>query len=375
MNNLFSEFNSSTKEEWLAKVEKDLKGKPLEALNWELTKDLNLSPFAHADDLREVPTPIAATKKNNSWEIGVQLPVEEITDANQAALQALAGGATAIAFSIDRSLDQSEIAALLKDIQLEWISIHFIFQIPTWKRFANNFLDYIKSIGSDPNKVHCSFSFRGNLTDTEGERKMLQSLQQALPQAKLFTIDGQRFYKGKEHTVQELAQILKAGNSILEQLNQEDLGIAVFQQTLQFALTLGDSYFINIAKLRAFKLLWQQVLQAWDASLSNLPIIEIHLGLKSQTGEANYNKIKATTQALSAVIGGVQRLYIYPSDISKEDWGSDFARRIAWNVQHLLQLESYMDRVIDPAAGSYYIEALTNRFAEAAWGDFQKNCT
>ena len=158
----------------------------------------------------------------------------------------------------------------------------------------------------------------------------------------------------------------------MEQLNQEDLGILDYHNTIQFALTVGDSYFINIAKLRAFKLLWQQVLQAWDSSLTDLPTIEIHLGLKSQTAEANYNKIKATTQAMSAVVGGVQRLYIYPSDISPQDNGSDFARRIAWTIQHLMQLESYMDRVKDPAAGSYYIESLTNRLAEDAWEEFRK---
>lgn len=372
MNNLFKEFTPSSKEEWLKKVEKDLKGKPLEGLNWELTKEVTLSPFAHADEFPDSLSPITATQENNSWEIGVLIPVVDVSEANQLALQALEGGVTAVAFSLSRSLDQQEMATLLKEIQLEWISIHFIFQIPTWKRFSNNFLDYIKDIGCDASKVKCSFSFRGDATDTAGERKALHALHQALPNAKLFTVNGQRYYKGKEHTIKELAQILKAGNTILEQLNQEDLGILDYHNTIQFALTVGDSYFINIAKLRAFKLLWQQVLQAWDSSLTDLPTIEIHLGLKSQTAEANYNKIKATTQAMSAVVGGVQRLYIYPSDISPQDNGSDFARRIAWTIQHLMQLESYMDRVKDPAAGSYYIESLTNRLAEDAWEEFRK---
>ena len=75
---------------------------------------------------------------------------------------------------------------------------------------------------------------------------------------------------------------------------------------------------------------------------------------------------------MAAVIGGAQRLYIYPSDEIKDGLGTPFAQRIALNIQHLMQLESYMDRVVDPSAGSYYIENLTNQLAEAVWKKFKQ---
>ena len=74
---------------------------------------------------------------------------------------------------------------------------------------------------------------------------------------------------------------------------------------------------------------------------------------------------------MSAVIGGTDRLYIYPSDSLVNENGTSFSRRIGLNVHHLMEQESYLDRVIDPSAGSYFIEELTNRIAEKAWKQFQ----
>ena len=120
------------------------------------------------------------------------------------------------------------------------------------------------------------------------------------------------------------------------------------------------------------KLGWQQILDAWKITTPAIPNIEAHLTTSTQTDNENYNKIKATAQAMAAVIGGAKRLYIYPSDEVKDGLGTPFAQRIALNIQHLMQLESYMDRVVDPAAGSYYIENLTNKLATAAWTKFQE---
>ena len=80
--------------------------------------------------------------------------------------------------------------------------------------------------------------------------------------------------------------------------------------------------------------------------------------------------IRTTTQAMAAVIGGVRRLSLLPADAFGGD-STPFTRRMARNVQHLLRMESYLDRVVDPAAGSYYLETLTEQLAERAWRQFQ----
>ena len=367
MTKLFSAFKASSKEEWLAKVEKDLKGKPLAGLDWPLNEQLVIPPFAHADDSAHAYPAIGNNQASNQWEIGVKIPVAQVKLANQEALLALENGATAICFEFKKNPTKAALSILLKGIHLDWISTHFIFQQQAWKRVIEYFHTYLKTQKIDASTIDCSFSLKKNKFSELKETAIFSELSNA----KFLTINARPFYKGKEKIVEELAKTIAAGNEVLVMLNNIDLNPADYQEAIQFSIRLGDSYFLNIAKIRALKLLWQQVLTAWGISNENMPTIEVHLDKTNQTTDENYNKIKATAQAMSAVVGGVKRLYIEASDIFKNDIGTPFAQRIALNIQHVLQLESYMDRVIDPSAGSYYIEQLTNTLAEAAWKEFQ----
>jgi len=367
MNNLFSEFQPKTKAEWLAKVEKDLKGKPMDGLNWELTERLTFSPFAHAVDLENLPEPMVGNRESNAWEMGVFIKVADIKIANKEALQALENGANALCFAFSYTPDKEELTSLLKDIQLEWISTNFQIFSPSWKKIVTTFLEIIVENGFDSTKVTGSFSFnKYKIEDIEHFNNFLQKL----PKFHLLTVDAEDDFKGKENVIEELAQTIKKGNDLLIQLNNAGIGLKKAHSTIQFSMVLSDSYFLNIAKIRALKLLWQQVLQAWDADRIADSPIEIHLTTATQTEDENYNKIKGTTQAMSAVIGGANRLYIYASDEFKDEKGTAFGQRIALNIQHLLQLESYLDRVVDASAGSYYIENMTNTLAEMSWNKF-----
>jgi len=368
---LFEQFQPISKAEWLAKVEKDLKGKPIDGLNWAINEDIILTPFAHADDLAEQPVPLANQRKSNNWEIGVKVQVGNMQLANKEALNALTNGANAIAFELRKSPSKAELKTLLKDIELEWISTHFIFKQKSWKRFINFFLDYVKEKGYDGTKLACTFSFKGSIVENAKDAIRLNEIREQLPNAQLMTINVRPLMRGTAKVVAEIAQTLVDGNTALSELNEQNLDLNQYHSQIQFSITIGDSYFVNIAKIRALKLCWQQVLNAWQISTPANANIEAHLTTSTQTDNENYNKIKATAQAMAAVIGGAKRLYIYPSDEVKDGLGTPFAQRIALNIQHLMQLESYMDRVVDPAAGSYYIENLTNQLAEAAWKEFQ----
>ena len=371
MATLFKQFQSVAKSDWLAKVEKDLKGKPIVGLNWEVTKDLVLTPFAHADDLSEHFPPLTNQRATNNWEVGVKIQVGNMQLANKEALNALMNGANAIAFELSKSPSKADLKILLKDIELEWISTHFIFKQKSWKRFVSFFVDYVKEQGYDVGKLVNTFCFKGKLVTSPQDADHLVEATNQLPKAKLMTINARPLSKGTDKVVDELAQIIARGNETLIQLNEQDLDLDKYSAQIQFSVAIGDSYFVNIAKIRALKLLWQQVLTAWNIKDTHFNI-EAHLTKTTQTDNENYNKIKATTQAMAAVIGGTQRLYIYPSDEFKDGIGTPFAQRIALNIQHLMQLESYMDRVVDPAAGSYYIENLTNQLAETVWKRFQE---
>lgn len=372
MANLFEQFQPVSKAGWLAKVKKDLKGKPIDGLNWQLNEAITLTPFAHSDDLPIKTSPLSNQRTSNSWEIGVKVQVGNMQLANKEALNALMNGANAIAFELRKSPSKVELKTLLKDIELEWISTHFIFKQKSWKRFMNCFLDYVEEKGYDVEKLVGTFSFKGNIIESAKDANRLQEIATKLPKSQLLTINTRALNRGNQKVVTEIAQTLYKGNTALANLNQHGLDLEKHHNQVQFSISIGDSYFVNIAKIRALKLCWQQILDAWQIKSQVNPNIEAHLTITTQTDNENYNKIKATAQAMAAVIGGAKRLYIYPSDEIKDGLGTPFAQRIALNVQHLMQLESYMDRVVDPAAGSYYIENLTNQLAEAAWAAFQK---
>jgi len=164
---------------------------------------------------------------------------------------------------------------------------------------------------------------------------------------------------------------VKRGNLYLEKLTERGLSPAEAANTLQFSIALGKSYFLEIARIRAFKLLWLNVLKAWGAPL-DYPAVEAHFQPEAYSDELHTNMIRATTMAMSAVLGGADRLTVLPYDAGREaqaTYSQSFSRRIARNVQHLLKMESFFHEIPDAAAGSYYIEKLTQQLAEKAWAE------
>lgn len=373
MKSLFKDFKKSSKKDWLAKVEKDLKGKPIDNLNWKINDDLVVSPFAHSEDLVELPKPLLENRNSNDWEKGVRIIVKNIKTANKEALFLLEKGANALCLELLKNPTKKELQTLLAGINHEWISTHFILPKKTWKGFVQNFLAILKDKNQNTKKVATSFQFKDGTTIPPADYQTIQDLSKQLPLANFITINARDFYHGKENVVKELVETISKANAYLEKWNEKELVLKDLIGTIQFSIQLDDSYFLNIAKIRALKILWNLIIKSWKGNLKSNITIETHLTTTTQTDDENYNKIKATTQAMSAVIGGTDRLYIYPSDSFKNKKGTLNAQRIALNTQHLMQLESYMDKVQDPAAGSYYLEKLTDDLAEAAWVEFQNN--
>lgn len=372
MKSLFKDFKKSSKKNWLEKVEKDLKGKPIENLNWKINENLMISPFAHRDDLEELSKPLLNNRNSNDWEKGVRIIVNNLKTANKEALFLLEKGANSLEFDLLKNPTKKEMQTLLLGIEHEWISTHFILPQKSWKGVVQNFISILNDKNQNLKKVATSFQFKGGTTIPPSEYQAIQSLSIQLPLAKFITINARNFHQGKENIIEELEMTLSKANAYLEKWNNKGYDLKSLISNIQFSIQLDDSYFLNIAKIRALKILWNLLIKSWKGILKPNITIETHLTNTTHTEDENYNKIKATTQAMSAVIGGINRLYIYPSDTLKNKKGSLNAQRIGLNTQHLLQLESYMDKVQDPAAGSYYIEQLTDNLAESAWRKFQE---
>jgi methylmalonyl-CoA mutase len=374
---LFSEFLPSTKAEWLNKIERDLKGRSPEDLNWQLPNVLNgqnaplsISPFAHAEDLATLPEPIIGNRTSNEWAIGENIYVENNEKAaNRLALTALIGGANAPCFVFDTTFpSENQLTTLLDGVELDYISTFF--QEKTENRSPLSLLKTLKNKvekdGKKPILLRGGIfydPFADGRFDVVAATDTVRFAAENFPQFSVLSVNAERFFEDSTNVVEELFQALTAGELYLKKLTVNNLDAKMISDTLSFRFQIGVSYFVEIAKIRAFKILWGNVLSAYDIEPTP-PLIFASTTTKTYVEDPHTNKIRTTTQAMSAVIGGADMLTLQPTE------DSAFGRRIARNVQHLLGMESYLDKVVDPAAGSYYIETLTSKIAEAVWERF-----
>lgn len=292
-----TKFPDVTKAQWLAKVEKDLKGKPLAGLDFEVA-GATFSPLHHKDD-HPVPSANCVPGETNNWAIGQTIMVgEDLVKANKQALDALAKGANFINFVSAEPLSESQKKVLYTDIILDYIGL-----------------------------TH------ETSTGIVGWNHRHMDLRKA----------------------SDAASVAKALRQATDQLPEKPA----------FWLTTSDDFLTNIALLRAIRVCWHLVL---DAKKSAQFCTIIATVATADPTDENTNKIRATSQAMAAAIAGANAVFIKPSD---GDYDSAFSRRVSLNAQHLLQQESHLDQVSDPAAGSYYIEALTNHLAKKIWTEFQ----
>ncbi len=369
----FSEFPPVSKEDWLRQVAKDLKGRPLDELTWQTADDLRVSPFAHADDFQEPPQPLST--EPNRWEICESLHVSDPVAANRQALDALEGGAWALELRFDAPPDFDALARLFEGIYLDFIGLHFI-----GPGVAHNpgavlgHLDRLAhergiaaeslrgSLGYDP-ASQAAASVPAIAPDWRYLADLTEFAQQKFPQFKVLSLGG-------SDQPDLASDLLRRANVYLEKLTERGISAAQAAAAMQFSVKIGPSYFLEMAQLRAIRLVWLNVLKAWGVAPA-LPALAVSFRPDAYTDDLYTNMIRATTISMSAVLGGAERLTVLPYDKGREAlaaYPQAFGRRIARNVQHLLKMESGFDQLADPAAGSYYIETLTRQLAERMWG-------
>jgi methylmalonyl-CoA mutase len=356
---MFEDFDKVSKEAWEAKVIADLKGKPLSDLVWEVENNVKVFPFYHADDFENKPSPIVGKASSTGWGIGESFMVSDVKRSNQQILKALNGGAGAIELRLKQNLSPDDLASLFSGINPDFISCHFILGGDgDLVDFANNWLNFVKSCNLDPKKLKGSFEKTDSPVTVEHIRA-IKLCKEELSEFRVISISGNEGLSPSD----ELAKSIQQAYQYIAELSEAGISPATIASKIQFKLTVGKSFFVEIAKIRALKLLWGNLLKAFGSD--PLIPVEISVSFAKQALEedANKNMIAAATMAMSAVIGGASRLFVNPSGHNKEQ----FSRRIARNVQHLLKMESFLDKVEDPGAGSYYIEKLTNSLGETAW--------
>jgi methylmalonyl-CoA mutase len=356
---MFEDFDKISKDAWEAKVLADLKGKPLSDLVWEVEHELKVLPFYHADDFEKAPSTLVGQSPSTSWEVGESFTVSDVKQSNKQMLTALNGGVNALELILLRTPSTADLELLFSEVNLDFISSHFILPADSdLVNFINHWLNFLKHRNIDPTQVNGSFVKTG-APNTEELAEAIRFCNKALPEFKLIGIST----KGNLSPSDDLATLIQQAYQYLADLSDAGISPEIIASGIQLKVSTGKSFFVEIAKIRALKLLWGNLLKAFHVTPTTPVSISAAFATGALEQDVNKNMITAATMAMSAIMGGAHRLFVSPGDMDKEQ----FSRRIARNVQHLLKMESFLDKVDDPGAGSYYIEKLTRSFGEIAW--------
>lgn len=362
---LSEDFPPLSKAEWLAQVAKDLKGRALETLDWASPGGFPVSPLVHAEDLHAAPFPLFAQAK--SWEIGEEILVSDLKEANQEALEALQNGVEGLRFVLHQMPDAADMAVLLNGIYLDFIGLHFRGEGLSPAALLGVLHQFARQHHIPTQKLRGSieyYPFNAGQPDWRYVSEMVEFAAQEFPNFQIITLPVS--------VESDLSQLLLQANLCLKALTERGISANTAQNFIGISVSIGNRYFWELARLRALQLLWLNLLKAWGAT-GRHPVLQATVSADSYTDDLYTNMIRSTTMAMSAVLGGADQLFLPPYDAGRAPaaaYPPAFGRRIARNVQHLLKMESHFDELVDPAAGSYYLENLTSLLAENAWKTF-----
>jgi methylmalonyl-CoA mutase len=392
---LFSEFPPISTEEWEEKIISDLKGADYEKkLIWKPIEGFKVQPYYRAEDLKnleylntlpgEFPSN-RGNKKDNNWVVRVDVETGDIEEANTIAINTLKNGVNAIGFNADEATSAKNMETLLKGIDLEKTEINFL-SSKSFSQTIDLFIEEIKRQNINKNNVKGSINYdpinqlalTSKLCKNEEETfkdsaKLLNKIIAELPNFKAITINGSLFHNSGGSIIQEIAYSLASGNEYLSRLTSIGLNIDQILPGLLFSFAIGSNYFMVIAKFRAARLLWSKITEQYKPNDHNSQKMNIHAvtSLWNKTIYDPYvNILRNTTEGMSAAIGGIDSMTINPFDITYKK-PNEFSIRNAKNTQLILKEESYLNKIVDPAGGSYYIENLTDSIATASWKKLQ----
>ncbi len=359
---LFDEFSEMTTTEWISKITQDLKGADYdETLVWKSPEGVNVKPFYDKSDVDEslkVPIPICG------WKIGHYILVEDVKSANENAINAIKCGAESIVFCVSKETQSG--TQLLSEINLKEITVYFNLQFSS--------IIYIKTIldfagkGGQPNvffniDVLGDFVKTGNWNINEEEDFNFLNKVISLNSTNSIQVDTSQYQNAGGNIVQQLAYSLNHANEYLNYFNENNILDKV--ESITFKVAIGSNYFFEIAKLRAFRLLWKTLVAAYNMPIK-MHIVAIPTKRNKTLYDYNVNMLRTTSETMSSVLGGADMICNQPYDAIFHK-SNDFGERIALNQLLLLKNESYFDKVSNAAEGSYYIEAITQNIANKAF--------
>ncbi len=393
---LFTEFAAPTTQEWLDKIQVDLKGADFQKrLVWRTNEGFNVQPFYRREDLANLKTPDALPgefpfvrgnkKDSNAWYVRQNVVVgEDPQAANAKALDILNKGIDSLGFHIPGKMVSKEtVETLLDQILCDVVEVNFATCPRHAVELAEILVVYFAEKGYDKQKVVGSIEWdpmqkmvmKGkDVTPVLAFGPKLVEVLKEYPNFRCIAVSTDALNNAGAYIVQELGYALAWGNEYLQQLVDAGVDADLAAQSIKFNMGVSENYFMEIAKFRAARLLWAQIVKQYEPKSDEAckMCVNATTSKYNQTLFDSYvNLLRSQTEAMSAALGGIHSMVVTPFDAPYEQ-ATDFSERIARNQQLLIKEESHFDRIVDPSAGSYYIEHLTDALATEAWKIFLK---
>ena len=404
-------------EKWRALAEKELRGKPVEDLTWDTLEGIEVKPLYTEADLSDlshlgtIPGEAPFTRgvkatmyAGRPWTIRQYAGFSTAEESNAFYRRNLAAGQQGVSVAFDLAthrgydsdhervtgdvgkagvaIDSVEDMKILFDgIPLDKVSVSMTMNgavIPVLASFivTGEEQGHDKSLlaGTIQNDILKEFMVRNTyIYPPEHSMRIVADIieytSDFMPKFNSISISGYHMQEAGANLVQELAYTLADGREYVRAAIERGMDVDKFAGRLSFFFAIGMNFFMEAAKLRAARLLWHRIMSEFEPKNPKSMMLRTHCqtsGVSLQEQDPYNNVIRTAYEAMSAVLGGTQSLHTNALDEAIA-LPTDFSARIARNTQLILQEETGVTNVVDPLAGSYYVESLTNELAEEAW--------
>ena len=388
---LFDMFPPVSTEEWMAKINADLKGADFnKKLVWRTNEGFNVMPFYRKEDIEGLPSVgsmpgqfpyVRGCKTNNDWLIRQQILGETAAEINANAKHAIDKGVESLGISM-RGLEASDLAAVLDGIDLSKIEINIICCPRKAEEMAKALVELVEKAGA-------AAAFKGSVGFNPFKRLLKHGLEfpkdiketalavyeavKPVAGLRCFAVDSFLLNNAGAYITQELGYALAWGAEWLTVMTEAGLTPCEVNGRIKFNMGISSNYFMELAKFRAARMLWAEIVKAYgaDEDCCKMAVHAVTSEFNMTRYDAHVNLLSSKTETMSAALAGVDSIETLPFDLVYTQ-PDEFSERIARNQQHLLRDESHLNKVVDPAGGSYYIETLTCSIAAQAWKVFNE---
>lgn len=381
-------FPLKTIEDWQKKAEESLKGKSIESLKSNTYENIVLKPlysnhdqkiapdFPGGSDFRRGVFPLGYVQ--NSWKVAQRIAYHSVEELKEKLLDSVEKGQTALSFEVsDKHFKTKHILKELIEvlpasfplaINGKELNSKILAALAEQAITADQFTGYV---GSDPISLFAEGGFISEefLTSWTVD---IKKANENLPNLRTVLINTSTYHQGGANAVQELGIAAATGTFYLQQLLDSGMELEDSLERMIFQFSIGSNFFMELAKLRAARILWDKITKVYGAKslYRGMHIAAETSSFTKTVYDPHVNLLRAGNEAFAAVVGGVQYLHVTPFDDLTDR--SQLSERIARNTQNILKEEAHLQKVVDPAGGSWYVEALTTELAAKAWQYFQQ---